>query len=121
MNRLSADGPLRAFLVDHNPDDLHIIGRIELLQDFFGVRHLRYRLRRDEGDGINGLETIADQGFQVVRLEARGDLPGKPLPGIARTCDEFYWLRHADSFSPRFAASSRAAQRSRTRFAAPPL
>ena len=45
MHRLRVDGALRTFFVDHDADDLHIIGRIEFLQHFFRVRHLRHSFR----------------------------------------------------------------------------
>ena len=47
-NRLRLNRPLRSFFVDHDADNLYIIGRIEFFQDFFRVRHLRHCFRRDE-------------------------------------------------------------------------
>ena len=88
------DGPLRALFVDHDADDLDIIGRIEFLQYFFRVRHLRHGFGRHERDGIDVLESRTDQGLQVSPLDVRRNLSLQPLPGIARTFDEFNLLRH---------------------------
>ncbi len=93
-HRAGGDRALRAFLIHHNANNLDIVGRIKLFQHFFRVGHLRHSFRRDERNRINMLESRADQGFQIVGLDVSGDLPLQPLPGIARTFDEFYQIRH---------------------------
>ena len=84
---MSLGGPLRAFLVDHDADDLDVIRRIEFLQHFFGIRHLWHGFRRHERDSIDVLETRADQSLQVSALDVRRNVALQPLPGIARTFD----------------------------------
>ena len=46
-------GALESVIVHDNADDFHVVGRIEFLQNFFGVGHLRHRFGRDEGDGVD--------------------------------------------------------------------
>ena len=94
--RMRIDRPLRALFVDHDTDDFRVIRRIEFLQHFFGVGHLRDGFRRDERNRIKMLEPRANQGFQIIALEMSGNLPLQPLPGIARTFDEFDLIRHSE-------------------------
>ena len=68
---LGGDGALRAFFVDHDADDLDVIGRIEFFENVFGVGHLRDGVGRDERDGVDVLEAGADQGLQIVRPSGR--------------------------------------------------
>ena len=72
MHRLGIDGPLRAFFIDHDADDLHVVRRIEFLQYFFRVRHLRHGFGRHERYRVDVLESRADQGLQIVRLISGG-------------------------------------------------
>ena len=64
-------------------------GRIELPQHLFAVGHLRYGLGRDKGNGVQMLEAGADQRPQILNLKLGGNAARQPLPGIARTFDEF--------------------------------
>ncbi len=84
------DGPLRALFVDHDADDLHVVGRIEFFQHFFRVRHLRHGLGRNERDCIDVFESSADQGLQVGALDVRRNQAFQPLPGIAGAFDQFH-------------------------------
>ena len=93
-DRLGGNGPLRALLVDHDPDNFNIIGRIEFFQYFLRIGHLRNGFRRDKRNRIDVLEPRADQGLQIVRLDVSRNLPFQPLPGIARTLNEFYGIGH---------------------------
>src|ERR1022692_4908670 len=65
-HRLGRDRSLRTFFVDHDADDFYVVGRVEFLQNFFGVSHLRDGVRRDETDGINVLEAGGDQSLEIV-------------------------------------------------------
>ena len=78
MHGLRRDGALRAFFVDHDADDLHVVGRVEFFQNFFGVGHLRYGFRRDEGYRVDMLEPGADQGLQIGALDVGGIWPFSP-------------------------------------------
>ena len=100
MHGIGVDGPLRAFLVHDNSNDLDIIWRIEVFQYFFRVCHLRHRLRRNKRHSINVLESHADQGTEVVCLDRGRNLALQPLPGIARTLDEFDGIGHKPEIEP---------------------
>ncbi len=95
---LRLDRPLRAFLVDHDGDDLNVIGRVEFFEHRFGVRQLGHGLGRDERHRVNVLEPGADQGFQVVNFQVAGDLALESLPRVARALDEFDGVGHADDY-----------------------
>ena len=60
--------------VDHDPDNLHVIRRIEFLQHYFGIGHLRYGFWRDERNGINVLEPHANQCLQISALDVGRNL-----------------------------------------------
>ena len=87
MHGLGGDGAVGAFFVDHDADDLDVVGRINLLQHFFRVGHLRHGLGRDERHGVNALEPGADQRAQVGSLDLGRDLAREALPGVAGTFD----------------------------------
>ena len=65
-----------------------------MLEDFFGVRHLRNGVRRDEADSIDVFEAGRDQGQEIVDLEVSGDLAFEALPCITRTFDKIDFVRH---------------------------
>ena len=86
---MGVDGALRAFFVDHDADDLDVIGGIEFFQNFFGIRRLGDGVGGDERDGIDVLKARADQGLEIVGFKFGRDLAFEALPGIARAFDKF--------------------------------
>src|ERR1019366_3424976 len=95
--RLGRDRSLRAFFVDHDADDFHIVGRIEFFQNHFGVGHLWDSVGRDKADGVDVLEAGRDQGLEIVGLQFSRDLSLEALPGIAGALDQLYGFAHAAS------------------------
>src|SRR6185437_5676702 len=85
--------PLRAFLIDDDSDDLHIIRRIQFLQDLFRISHLRDSFGRYKRYGINMLEPSPDERAQILDFEICGDLALEALPGITGAFDEFDFTR----------------------------
>src|SRR5438105_1114214 len=87
-DRFGGDGALGALVVHHNADDLHIVRRVELLQHFFRIRHLRHRFGRYERHCVNVLESRCDQPAQIRNFGCSWNLLLQSLPGITRAFDE---------------------------------
>src|ERR1039458_1603224 len=96
-HRLGRDRPLSALFIDHDTDDFHVVGRIEFLQNLFGVGHLWDSVGRNEADGVNVLEAGRDQGLEIVGLQISRDLAFESLPRIAGALDQLYGFAHAAS------------------------
>src|SRR5262249_27586056 len=88
------DGALSAPGVHDDADDFDVVWRIKFFEDVFGVGHLRDRVRGYERDSVNVLEASADECFQVIHFDVRGDLAFEALPSIARAFDELDGLSH---------------------------
>ena len=91
---LGGNGALCAFLINDDSDDLDVIRRVELLQHFLAVRHLRDSLRRNEAHGINVLEPRVDQRAQVLDFYFDRDLSLETLPSVPGALDKLDGISH---------------------------
>ena len=93
---LGCNCAFRAFFIHDNPDDRHVIWRIELLEHFLAVGHLGHGFRGNKAHRVNVLETGVDKCAQILHLNFGRDLPLEALPGVTRTFDQFDWItRHS--------------------------
>ncbi len=92
-------GPLKALLVQHQPDVPDALAPGQRGQHLLGVGHLRHALRVDEAGDLEAARAAGDQALDERDLRGRGHHPRFALQAIARPdFDDLDALAHDDSF-----------------------
>src|SRR5262249_47474721 len=82
LDGLSGDSAIRTFFIDHDADDLDVVGWIKLLEDLFRVGHLRDGFWRNKRDCVDVLESRSNERTKVLDFDRGGYLRLQALPGV---------------------------------------